>query len=166
MKFGLLDRYLLWEWTKIFVATAAGFPLFVIIIDVTEKMNDYLLQGIAPGDLALSYVFSFPANLSLVLPAAVLFATVFSIGAFSRHSELSAAKASGQSFHRLIVPIIFLGVFLTGIALALEEVVPRANLRAAAVLLSRGFKTARLCSDGSGVNRSPSSQLIFGPPTP
>ncbi|MCH8934406.1 MAG: LptF/LptG family permease [Gemmatimonadetes bacterium] len=127
MKFGLLDRYLLWEWTKIFVATAAGFPLFVIIIDVTEKMNGYLLQGIAPAELALSYVFSFPANLSLVLPAAVLFATVFTISAFSRHSELSAAKASGQSFYRLVVPILMASLIATGLALGVGEIAPAAT---------------------------------------
>jgi lipopolysaccharide export system permease protein len=99
----------------------------VIIIDVTEKMNDYLLQGIAPADLALSYVFSFPANLSMVLPAAVLFATVFTIGAFSRHSELSAAKASGQSFYRLIVPILMASLLATGLALGVGEIAPAAT---------------------------------------
>ena len=41
----------------------------------------------------------------MVLPAAVLFATVFSIGALTRHSEITAAKASGISFYRFIAPI-------------------------------------------------------------
>ena len=47
----------------------------------------------------------------MVLPAAVLFATVFSIGAFTRHAEITAAKASGISFYRIIMPI-FLGAVL------------------------------------------------------
>ena len=79
MKVGLLDRHLLWEWTKIFVSTAVGFPLFVIVINVTDQLDDLLMQGIPTRDIALSYVYSFPENLRLVLPAAVLFATVFSI---------------------------------------------------------------------------------------
>jgi len=45
-----------------------------------------------------------------------------------------AAKAGGISFHRLILPILFLGVLLTGVALGLEEVVPRSNRRAAEIL--------------------------------
>ena len=34
MKFGLLDRHLVWEWTKVFLSTAVGFPLIVIIINI------------------------------------------------------------------------------------------------------------------------------------
>ncbi len=59
-------------------------------------------------DIALSYLFWIPDSMFMVLPAAVLFATVFSIGAFTRHAEVTAAKASGISFYRMIVPI-FLG---------------------------------------------------------
>ena len=50
------------------------------------------------------------------------------------HKEIVAAKAGGISFHRLIVPILFLGVVLTGVALGLEELVPRTNRRAAEIL--------------------------------
>jgi lipopolysaccharide export system permease protein len=124
MKVGLLDRHLLWEWTKIFVATAVGFPLFVIVINITDQLDDLLMQGIPPRDIALSYVYSLPENLRLVLPAAVLFATVFSIGSFSRHSELTAAKASGQSFHRLIIPILAAALLATGLALGVGEIAP------------------------------------------
>ena len=63
----------------------------------------------------------------LVLPAAVLFATVFSIGAFTRHSEVTAAKASGVSFHRLVVPILFGALFASMLDLGLGEIVPITN---------------------------------------
>jgi lipopolysaccharide export system permease protein len=45
-----------------------------------------------------------------------------------------AAKAGGISFHRLILPLLFLGVVLTGVALGLEELVPRTNRRAAEII--------------------------------
>ena len=59
----------------------------------------------------------------MVLPAAVLFATVFSIGAFTRHAELTAAKASGISFYRMILPIFVGALFACGLDLGLGEVV-------------------------------------------
>ncbi len=129
MRFGLIDRHLLWEWSKIFLATALGFPVFVTVINITDQLNELLMQGIPPRDIALSYMYSFPENLRLVLPAAVLFATVFTIGSFSRHSELTAAKASGRSFHRVILPLLFAATVATGLALWVGEFAPAATRR-------------------------------------
>ena len=42
----------------------------------------------------------------LVAVAAAAVATVFTVGAMGRHSELTAAKAGGQSFHRLMLPFL------------------------------------------------------------
>lgn len=129
MRFGILDRHLLWEWTKIFTATSLGFPIFAIVIHVVDHIDEYLMRGIPPRDIVLSYVYSFPANLSLVLPAAVLFATVFTLGAFSRHSELAAAKASGRSFHRLVVPVLAASVLASVLALWVGEIAPASTRR-------------------------------------
>lgn len=126
---GILDRLLFREWAKTFFATAIGFPLFVIIIDVVEKLDEYLSRGVPPSDIALSYVYAFPEYLNLVLPAAVLFATVFTIGAFSRHSELTAAKASGRSFYRAIVPLVVAAVAATALGLVVGEMSPAATVR-------------------------------------
>jgi lipopolysaccharide export system permease protein len=63
----------------------------------------------------------------MVLPAAVLFATVFSVSAFTRHSEITAAKASGTSFFRFIRPILFGALLATGLDLGISELMPAAN---------------------------------------
>ena len=78
----------------------------------------------------MSYVYWLPDSMFMVLPAAVLFATVFSIGGFTRHSEITAAKASGISFYRLIAPILLGAILACGLDLALGEVVPITNQRA------------------------------------
>ncbi len=75
MTLPILDRYLLREWSKIFFITMVAFPLFAIIIELTDKLDEYLAKGIEPSAITLSYVFSLPEKLSLTLPAAVLFAT-------------------------------------------------------------------------------------------
>ena len=137
----ILDRYLLWEWSKIFSATAIGFPLFVIVIDATEKLDDYLSQGIPPRDIALSYVFSFPETLRLVLPAAVLFATAFTLGVFSRHLELAAAKACGRSFHRLVVPLLLASAGATGLAMVVGQIAPAATRKQMELLGERERRT-------------------------
>src|SRR5207237_3612306 len=100
-----LDRYRLSEWLRVFLVTLLGFPILVIVIDLTDKLDTYMARGIKPSAVALSYVFDLPEKMLLVLPVAVLLSTVFTVGALGRHSELTAAKASGISFHRLVRPL-------------------------------------------------------------
>jgi lipopolysaccharide export system permease protein len=78
----------------------------------------------------------------MVLPAAVLFATVFSIGALTRHSEITAAKASGISFYRMVAPIFFAAAAISVFALFLGELVPVTDARRNSILEERKFSGA------------------------
>src|SRR3954468_357641 len=122
-----LDRYVFTEFWKIFVTTALGFPILVNIIDLTDNLDKYLGQNLSAGRIALSYLYWLPDSMFMVLPAAVLFATVFAIGALTRHSEITAAKASGISFYRFIAPIFVGAVFATIMGLGLGELAPFTN---------------------------------------
>ena len=126
---GPLDRYIFAEFWKILVTTALGFPLLLVIIDLTDNLEKFLARNLARRDIALSYLYYIPESMFMVVPAAVLFATVFTIGALTRHSEISAAKASGISFYRICVPIFVGALLAVGLDLALAEVVPVANAR-------------------------------------
>ena len=132
-----LDRYIFGSFLKIFAVTALGFPLLVIAIDATDNLRKYLGQNITPGQLALSYLYYIPESLFMALPAAVLFATVFTIGTLTRHSEVTAAKASGISFYRLIVPIGVGAALATGVGLVVGELVPIGTARRNVILAAQ-----------------------------
>ena len=136
-----LDRYVFGEFWKIFAVTALGFPILVIVIDLTDNLEKYLNKNVPRSDIALSYLYWLPDSMFMILPAAVLFATVFSVGSFTRHSEITAAKASGISFYRLILPIFFGALFAAGLDLALGEVVPITNSKRADLLGEARFRT-------------------------
>ena len=129
-----LDRYVFIEFWKIFVATALGFPILVNIIDLTDNLDKYLGQHLTWGRIALSYLYWLPDSMFMVLPAAVLFATVFAIGALTRHSEITAAKASGISFYRFIAPIFVGAVIATLLGLVLGELAPITNKKRMEIL--------------------------------
>ncbi len=135
----LLDRYVLGHWLRLFLFTALGFPLVTILINLTDQLSRLLDRGLTPRRILLSYVYLIPENLFLVLPAAVLFATVFTVGGLSRHSELTAAKASGRSFHRLLLPVLLgaLGAAVLGVGVG--ELAPVATGRS---LELQGMKQA------------------------
>jgi lipopolysaccharide export system permease protein len=139
-----LDRYVFTEFWKIFVTTALGFPVLVNIIDLTDNLDKYLGQNLSAGRIALSYLYWLPDSMFMVLPAAVLFATVFAIGALTRHSEITAAKASGISFYRFIAPVFVGAVFATILGLALGELAPLTNKKRLDILQAN---KANLTSD-------------------
>jgi lipopolysaccharide export system permease protein len=134
-----LDRYVIGEWTKIFFSTSLGFPLIVTIFDLTDNFDKYLNRNLSYKAIALSYLYWIPDSMFMVLPAAVLFATVFTIGALTRYSEINAAKASGISFHRLTLPIFFGALVATAMSLALGEVAPATNKRRSELLQESRF---------------------------
>lgn len=134
-----LDRYVFAEFWRIFLSMAMGFPLLVILFDLTENIEKYLNRNLSKGQIALSYLYWLPDSMFMVLPAAVLFATVFAIGTFTRHSEITAAKASGVSFFRFIRPIFFGAALATTLGLALGELVPITNKKREDLLQERRF---------------------------
>jgi lipopolysaccharide export system permease protein len=138
----ILDRYLLKEWIKTFTLAALGLPLFVIIIELAEKLDEYLVKDLTGTAIALGYFFSLPDRIFLILPAAVLFATVFSVGNMSRHSELTAAKASGRGMHRVVLPVLLAATAAAGLGLVIGELTPPATRRQIE-LLEEGPRRAR-----------------------
>ena len=125
----LLDRYVLRSWIVIFVLTAIGFPVVSIMINMTDNLERLLDRGLKFPEILTSYVYALPENIVLVMPAAVLFATVFTIGNLGRHSELTAAKAGGWSFHRLAFPIYLAACGAAVLAFVVGELAPESTSR-------------------------------------
>ena len=136
-----LDRYVLREWSMVFLVVMFGFPLLVIVIDLTDKLDRYLARGLTKAHVALAYLYGMPETMFLVLPAAVLFATVFTVGTMGRHSELTAAKASGISFHRLVRPLFLAAVVACVAGVGLGELVPIGAARKSELLGEKAIRT-------------------------
>jgi LPS export ABC transporter permease LptG len=138
-----LDRYVLQAWTRIFVLTAIGFPVVSILINLTDNLNKLLDRGLSTDEIITSYIYSIPENAFLVMPAAVLFATVFTVGTMGRHSELTAAKAGGQSFHRLMQPLFVAALAASGLAFLVGELAPGATARQLEIQKAKQVRPSR-----------------------
>lgn len=140
----LLDRYLLRQFIATMLGLVLGLPLLFVVADVTDNLDKYLSRGIPPRDVALSYLYFFPQAIYWALPIAGLVATVFTIGNMTRHQEITAAKAGGVSFYRLIAPLLVMAALLSVAAVALGEVIPGANQRRFVLVGERQFTTGTL----------------------
>lgn len=124
-----LDRYVLSTWLRLFVLAALGLPLVAIFFNLTDMLSKLLDRGLTMREIAISYVFAIPEYAFLVMPAAVLLATVFTVVGMSRHSELTAAKAGGQSFHRIMRPLFVASGLAAVLTFAVGELAPWATSR-------------------------------------
>jgi lipopolysaccharide export system permease protein len=132
----ILDRLVAFTFLKLFALVLLASPPLFVIGDIAENLDDYIDRGLTGTEVAQSYLFQLPLFIQWSFPIAALLATVFTIHSMTTHREIVAAKAGGISFHRLALPVLLAGLGLTVVALALSEVVPRANRISAQILRS------------------------------
>jgi lipopolysaccharide export system permease protein len=125
----LLDRYVGGQFCRIFAVCVLGVPFLFIVIDLTDNLDRFIDEGVTRGQLILHYLYQFPYQSLLAFPIAALLASVFTVSAMTRRFEIAAVKAGGISFYRLAAPLLLLATILSGVALALTEVVPVSNRR-------------------------------------
>jgi lipopolysaccharide export system permease protein len=111
-----LDRLVVTTFLKLFVVVTVAVPPLFILGDFTENLDQYLDRGLSRADVGLAYLYKLPEYFQFAFPIAALVATVFTIHTMTRHREIVAAKAGGISFHRLMAPLVILGIVLTGAA--------------------------------------------------
>jgi len=121
---------------RIFVLFILGAPLLFIVGDLVEQVDRYFDRGLTVGEVATAYVFMLPEFISWSFPIAALIAAVFTVHSMTQHREILAAKAGGISFHRLMAPLVALGLLLTGAGLLLSEAGPIGKRRAGQILRS------------------------------
>jgi lipopolysaccharide export system permease protein len=120
---GVLDRYILKQWLTTFALSAIGVPTVAVVIDLAERFSKLSVDRHVPlGDIFLGQLYLYPAKVVILIPAAVLFATVFTLNAMGRHSELTAVQGGGVSFYRLITPMLLLAALAVPVDYALQEI--------------------------------------------
>lgn len=141
----ILDRYVSREFLRLFFLFAIAAPLLFVLGDLTDNLDRYMDRDIPMRNVGISYIYQMPLFILYSFPIASLIATIFSVNNMTRHSELSAAKAGGVSFWRLLLPLPILGILLTGVALGLSELVPITTRMRAEILgekrAERGSRT-------------------------
>lgn len=132
----ILDRLVLKNFLLLFFLFLLCAPPLFVLGDLAEHLDDYIDRGLSLGEVAMSYVYLYPLFIQWCFPISALLGTVFTVHWMTIHREIVAAKAGGISFHRLVAPLLLAGVLLTGVALALTEIVPRSNKISAQILRS------------------------------
>jgi lipopolysaccharide export system permease protein len=124
-----LSRYVLGQWVRIFLLATIGLPVVSVMIYLTDRLSRLLDRGLTAVTIAKVGLFAIPGNTAMMIPAAALFATVFTVGPLARNSEITAAKAGGVSFYRLVLPILIAASLAAGLCFWVSEIAPQTTAR-------------------------------------
>ena len=159
----ILDRYILKTFLVPFVATFL-IVLFVLVMQVLWQT----FENIAGKGISLPFIFKFLYYTTLIitpqaLPIGVLLSSIMALGNLGENYEFAAAKSAGVSLQRLVRPLVFLTIILSGINfLFLNNIYPYAVLKQKNLYLNiKKKKPAIALVPGSFNSDIPGFQIKF-----
>jgi len=111
--FRITDRYLLKSFIALLGFSVIAFLIIFIIVDIVEKMDTFIDRDASLEIVLWFYVYSIPNFLLLVLPIAMLMASLFAMGQLVKNGEFTALKAAGVSLYRVIFPVVVFATFVS-----------------------------------------------------
>ena len=124
----ILDWYILRRFCFTLFFALLSFPLIVIFVDMVGNLSKFIDKDVPLVIIFKYYIFYIPYLIILVLPIAMLLASLFSLSQMANHNELTAIKSAGIGLHRILIPLFIFGLLISALALAFgEKIVPPAN---------------------------------------
>lgn len=126
-----LDKYI---FTSLLGPFFAGFFLFVIIISIDpliSTMQRVVNEDVPMKTMFLWFINRIPQDMMYTFPMSMLLSTLLAFGRMSKDAEITAMRAGGINFFRILVPVAVFGILVTILGFLFNElVVPKTNKRA------------------------------------
>lgn len=158
-----LDRYILKSFLIPFLAT-----FFIILFVLVMQALWLVFDNLAGKGISVEIVLKFLWYTTLIvapqaLPIGVLLSSIMTLGSLSENYEFAAAKSAGVSLQRMVRPIVFLAIFLSGINfLFLNYVYPYAMLKQLNMKVNIKKKQPAIALVAGGFNTEiPNFQIKF-----
>lgn len=137
----ILRNYVLREHVGPFLMAMTVFT-FVLLVGNLVKLADLVVnKGVGLSYVARFFLYLIPFLLSYTIPMALLTAVLLAFGRLAQDNELTALRASGISFWRLIVPCLFVGLLGSLLLVVLNDrILPEAHLASRRMLKELGLK--------------------------
>ncbi len=130
----LITRYVLRLFLTAITASLIAFVSIFFIVDLIEQLDRFLDRNVAPGYIALYYVYYLPYIFVLTIPVSLLLASLYTFGQLTRLGELTAMKASGLSLYRLLRPLLLVSAVVSACLFwAGEWLVPHTSMKRAEI---------------------------------
>lgn len=127
--FKKIDRYILSKYLTTFFYCLILFTVIVVVVDVSEKTDDFVKSKLPFSRVITDYYFGFVPRIDAMLfPLFVFISVIFFTSKMAARSEVIAILSSGVSYRRFLRPYVVGGIFLSAILwLGYQYLVPIAN---------------------------------------
>jgi LPS export ABC transporter permease LptG len=111
----ILDRYVLRNFLEPFLICLGGFIALLLIVDLFDNGPDFIEYHVKIKTVLSFYLTQLPAMALIAMPVGLLLALLFSLSKMSRHNEIISMLTAGRSLLRVIVPLMLMGLVITGV---------------------------------------------------
>ena len=124
----ILDRYLLNKFLVPFFYCVSGFISVWLVWDLSVNLPDFISGHASFGLIARFYLLQVPSVIVLSVPVGLLLSLLYTLTQMSRRNEIISMLCAGRSLWRIFVPLIAVGLVMTGVlALFNYELAPQAG---------------------------------------
>lgn len=112
----IMDRYILKKFFVTFFFCLVALTILVVIVDLSEKTDDFAKTGLSARQILVDYYFGFIPHIDAMLfPLFIFISVIFFTSKMANRSEIVALLSSGITFRRILAPYFFAGLFFSGL---------------------------------------------------
>src|SRR6056297_2828831 len=158
----LLDKYIIKEITLPFFSSVIIITI-ILLGNYLFQLTDLIIVKEVPISLVLRLLmYNLPDIIVRTFPIAILFSTMNAIGRLNRENEITAFRMGGISLYRLIIPVLIVGILISGLTYVFnEEVVPWANHKAKNIIRNTILKESMPNTQEEVFFRGPKGRLFY-----
>jgi lipopolysaccharide export system permease protein len=124
----LLDRYIIRQFFVNAIFALFAVTIIFVVIDALEHLDDFIDKQATMTIIAQYYFYFIPEIIKLIMPVALLLASLFVTARLSTQYELTAMKSSGISLYRIMIPYVAVALLVSIASVYFNGwIVPSAN---------------------------------------
>jgi lipopolysaccharide export system permease protein len=107
-----LDRYIFWEWSKVFILVVGIVFGLLLLGDIQDKLQDLLVMEVNRSDIISYHLLLLPTLIPVAVPISFMISLLFHLGQLHRNQEITAMRAAGLSLFRITRSLWLVGALL------------------------------------------------------
>ena len=125
----ILDKYIIKKYLSTFFFVLLIFSAISVVIDFSEKIDDYIKQPCTKMQIAFDYTINFMLYINgLLFPIYALVSVIFFTARMATDSEMISILNAGVPFKRILRPYLIAGSFITLLLLLCNHfLIPNGN---------------------------------------
>lgn len=128
----IISRYVLKEHVGPLLFAFTALTSLLLLSYIARQLGQLVGKGLGWQVIGEFMLLSIPFTFAMTVPMSILVSTLYAFSRLAAENEVTALKASGTSMWRLLTPVLAMGaVFMVGMVVFNDQVLPRANHRLA-----------------------------------